>query len=42
MQDLYLYDLEGEEDELSAETDAPAEVDEEEDFSDFASANDEE
>jgi hypothetical protein len=42
MQDLYLYDLEGEEDELGAETDVPAEVDDEEDFSDFAANSDEE
>ena len=41
MQDLDLYDIE-EGEELGAETDTPVEQDEEEDFSDFASANDEE
>lgn len=40
MRDLDLYNID-EGDELGTETDVPAELDEEEDFSDFA-ANDEE
>ena len=52
MQDLFLYNMNDEgdaqsmdmdgEDGLGAEVDLPAEIDEEEDFSDFAGSNDEE
>lgn len=40
MRDLDLYNLE-EDDELDTEIDVPAELDEEEDFSDFAASDEE-